>query len=80
MAFVEAYGWVGEAPEIAQDDLVFPPARFFACLKSADNCGLKNRNKRLNPLFRGLAQSGSAPGLGPGGRKFNLAAPTKFFQ
>ena len=33
MAFVEAYGWVGEASEIAHDDLVFSASAVFRLLE-----------------------------------------------
>ena len=33
MAFVEAYGWVGEAAEIAHDDLVFSASAVFRLLE-----------------------------------------------
>ncbi len=29
--------------------------------------------------YRGVAQSGSAPGLGPGGRRFESSRPDQFF-
>ena len=31
-------------------------------------------------MFRGVAQSGSAPGLGPGGRRFESSLPDHVFN
>ena len=36
-----------------------------------------NRKKDKRKAMRGVAQSGSAPGLGPGGRRFESCRPDK---
>ena len=53
--------------------LTFAPAN----QKSTVPVSVENRKKDKRKAMRGVAQSGSAPGLGPGGRRFESCRPDK---